>query len=175
MNFYPQRFNLYFLAVTVLALASGCVSDKKKAEKQLAGLRIHIENRANMAETSQTVTVLRSAPVQVAITPEAILTEANIISAALAETPGGIAVQVKFDETGSWTLEQFSASNPGRHFVIFGQWGEKMKDTRWLAAPLITHRNATGILTFTPDASREEAKQLVLGLNNSAKKYAKDK
>ena len=46
---------------------------------------------------------------------------------------------------------------------------------RWLAAPLIGHRNATGVLAFTPDLSREEAQQLVIGLNNNAAKMAAKK
>ena len=70
-------------------------------------------------------------------------------------------------------LEQYSAANPGKHFAIFGQWGEKLADGRWLAAPLITHRIADGMLSFTPDMSREEADRLVLGLNNVAKKILK--
>ena len=48
-------------------------------------------------------------------------------------------------------LEQYTAANPGRHLVIFGQWGDKLADGRWLAAPLITHRISNGLLAFTPD------------------------
>ena len=87
---------------------------------------------------------------------------------------GGFAIEIKFDENGTWLLEQYSAANPGRHFVIFGQWSEKLADGRWLAAPLITHRIGDGVLAFTPDCSREEADQLVLGLNNAAKEIHKN-
>jgi hypothetical protein len=45
-----------------------------------------------------------------------------------------------------------------------------LKDGRWVAAPLITGRNATGILAFTPDMSHDEAQQFVAGLNAVAKK-----
>ncbi len=45
---------------------------------------------------------------------------------ALLDTPdGGFAVEVKFDETGGWTLEEYTAANPGKHLAIFGQWGDK--------------------------------------------------
>jgi murein DD-endopeptidase MepM/ murein hydrolase activator NlpD len=47
--------------------------------------------------------------------------------------------------------------------------GRKTRDGRWLAAPIITRRISNGVLVFTPDCSREEADQLVLGLNNVAK------
>ena len=44
-----------------------------------------------------------------------------------------------------------------------------MKD-RWLGAPRVTHRIKDGVLIFTPDTDREEAEQIVLGLNNLAEK-----
>ena len=49
------------------------------------------------------------------------------------------------------------------------------KNGRWLAAPSINRLVANGTLTFTPDASREEAEQLVKGLNLAAKNYATEK
>jgi hypothetical protein len=45
-----------------------------------------------------------------------------------------------------------------------------LKDCRWLAAPVISHRIGDGVLVFTPDATREEAEEIALGLNNVAKK-----
>jgi preprotein translocase subunit SecD len=169
MNFYGRRFNIILTAAAALALVCGCATGKKE-DKQLAALRVHVESSG--ASGNQTITVLRSQPVQVTIGTEPALTEANIIGARLLETPGGFAMEVKFDETGTWILEQHSSVNPGKHFAIFGQWGDKLATGRWLAAPIISHRNATGILSFTPDTTRDEARQLVLGLNNAAKKNA---
>lgn len=174
MNFYGRRFNLYLLLAGTLVLVSGCASFKNK-DKQLAALRIHIESTTNVAGNNETVPVIRAAPVMVTIAKEAILTEANIAAARLIETPGGFAVEVKFNQSGSLTLEQFSAMNPGKHFVVFGQWDDKLKDGRWLAAPSINRRMAGGILAFTPDASRAEAEQLVKGLNLAAKKYESER
>jgi preprotein translocase subunit SecD len=178
MNFYPMRFNLYFsflLVATVALLGAGCATKEEKEAKLPAGLRIHVESRGNVPGSAKVISVLRTSPLELSVAQEPILTEANILAATLLETPGGFAIQVRFDETGSLTLEQFSASNPGRHFAIFGQWGEKMQETRWLAVPLITGRISNGTLSFTPDTSRDEAFRLVRGLNNTAKKYAKDK
>jgi preprotein translocase subunit SecD len=174
MNFYARRFNTFLLMAAVLSLATGCAMWQKE-DKQTAILRLHIESSANVGASGKTISVLRVEPVQVSITAEPVLTEANIIGATLLETPGGFAVEVKFDETGAWTLEQYSAANPGKHFAVFGQWSEKIGDSRWLAAPLITRRNASGVFAFTPDASREEAAQLVSGLNNVAKQILKGK
>jgi hypothetical protein len=116
---------------------------------------------------------VRSDPVLVTIAQEPILTEVNVVAARVFDVHGGFAIEVRFDETATWILEQYSAVNSGRHFVIFGQWGDKLANGRWLAAPIITHRIGNGVLTFTADASREEADQLVLGLNNVAKKIQK--
>ena len=110
----------------------------------------------------------------VTIAKEPILTEANIIAARVIESEGGYALEIKFDESGTWCLEQFTAANPGKHLVIFGQWGATMADGRWLGAPLITHRIGNGVLSFTPDASREEADQLVLGLNPTPQEITKN-
>jgi len=168
MSFYGRRFNLYLSLMAALALVSGCALLNIK-EKQTAALRIHIESGASVPGASETIPVMRTAPVMVNIATEPILTEANIASAALIETRGGFALEIKFDQSGTWTLEQYTALNPGKHLAIFGQWGEKLENGRWLAAPSINRRMAGGTLAFTPDASRAETEQLVKGLNLAAK------
>jgi hypothetical protein len=176
MNFYPRGFNLYLLALAVLLAACGCASYFKK-DRHVSALRIHIENRAQLPGSSlgKTVKVLRVQPVTVDIDAVPVLTEADIVDAELLETPGGFAVQVHFSETASLTLEQYTSSCVGKHFAIFGQWAEKAADSRWLAAPIISHRVSDGVLSFTPDCSEEEARLLVIGLNNMAKKQGLQK
>ncbi|HUA67499.1 MAG TPA: hypothetical protein VMA13_03030 [Candidatus Saccharimonadales bacterium] len=119
------------------------------------------------------MSVVRADPVTVTIAQQPILTEANIVAAKVIDDPGGFAIEIHLDETGTWILEQYTAANPGRHLVIFGQWGKKLANGRWLAAPLITHRIGNGVLSFTAEMSRAEADQLVLGLNNVAQFYKK--
>lgn len=160
-----------------LALLCGCKTDQEKAQekaKEVVGaLRVHIEAGSSVAGSTQTISLLRSDPVLVTIVNEPILTEANLVTAKVIDTQGGFAIEVKFDEISASLLEQYSASNPGKHLVIFGQWGDKLSNGRWLAAPLITHRIGSGTLAFTPDCSRDEADQLVLGLNNVTAKINK--
>jgi hypothetical protein len=173
MNFSVQRHNLYLLTLSLgLTLAVGCATHNKE-DKEVAALRVHLQSSENVT-ASQTVSVLRSNPLSVPIFTDPILTEANLTGAALLDTPGGFAVEVQFNQTGALTLEQFTASNPGKHLVIFGQWSEKVTDARWLAVPLITKRIASGTLSFTPDCSRAEAEKFVKGLKNSAKKNFKN-
>lgn len=171
MNFYARRFNLYLLVLLALTLACGCAMFKKKKAEPLGMVRVHVESKANLPDQMRTITFPRNNPVQLTISPQPFLTEANLLAARLIEAPGGFAIQLKFDETGGWMLEQTSAANPGKHLAIFGQWGDTTAESRWLSVMIITRRIPNGILTFTPDMSREEAQQFVDRLNNSAKKY----
>jgi preprotein translocase subunit SecD len=170
MKVWAQQFNIYLALAAVLAsvvaLLCGCETNKPRGP--VSALRIHIQSDTQSTNTSQTVSVVRADPVLVTIAKQPILTEANIVAAKVLDDPGGFAIEIHFDETGAWILEQYTAANPGRHLVIFGQWGEKLVNGRWLAAPIITHRISNGAIAFTPDMSREEADQLVLGLNNVA-------
>jgi hypothetical protein len=168
MKVWTQRFNLYLAVTAVLALLCGCQILHHRQKGPVGALRVHIQVNPDSLGTSQTISVLRSDPVMVTIAHDPILTEANIVAAKVMDAPGGFAIAIQYDENGTWLLEQYSAANPGGHFAVFGQWGDKLANGRWLAAPFITHRIADGVLSFTPDASRAEADQLVLGLNNVA-------
>ena len=74
---------------------------------------------------------------------------------------------------GSWLLEQYTAK-PHKHILVFSQFfspgEEKMNAGRWLAAPMVGTHIVDGRFIFTPDATREEAQRIALGLNNVAKK-----
>jgi hypothetical protein len=170
MKVLARQFNIYLALALLLGLACGCQTSKKPEK---AALRVHIETSPDPSGDTQQISVLRSDPVLVTIKREPILTEANIVSATIIDAQGGFAFEIKFDENGTWLLEQYSAANPGRHFLIFGQWGEKLSDGRWLGAPLISRRISNGTLAFTPDCSREEADKLIPGVNEAAKEIRK--
>ena len=174
MKVYPLRFNLFLALSVLLAPLCGCSVFGHKNEP-VASLRVCIEMQPNSpgpANPTQTVSVLRSNPVQVTIDKDPILTEANVIAAKVINTPESPAIDIRFDDNGTWILEQYSASNPGRHLAIYAQWGKKkLKNNRWIAAPLITGRINNGILSFTPDMSLIEANDFVQGLNDVAKQF----
>ena len=83
---------------------------------------------------------------------------------------GGFALRIQFDLDGTVLLEEYTVENRGRKMAIFSQFGAQIKDYRWLAAPVISHRITDGVLIFTPDATREEADEIAIGLNHVAKK-----
>lgn len=175
MKGYTRRFNLFLALAVAAVLVAGCAALGFKGNEPTGALRVHIElppnNAALSADTAETVSVLRADPVKVTIDKDPVLTENNLVAAKVVATPEAQAIEVRFDENGTWILEQYSAANPGRHFVIYAQWGKNLKDGRWIAAPLITGRINNGILSFTPDMSTNETAQLITGLNNVIKQF----
>jgi hypothetical protein len=170
------RFNFYFLSAVCLlvALGSGCQSTERKKSKQLATFRVHLESSSEAPEQTEMITVFRNQPLDLRIQKSPFLTEGNIAGAKLIESLGSFSISVQFDRQGTWLLEQYTTANLQRHFAIFSQFvppgEEKLNNGRWLSAPKIIKRNNSGLLIFTPDASREEAEQIVSGLMHVAKK-----
>jgi hypothetical protein len=174
MRVYTLRFNLFLLLAAWLPFLGGCSSWSHKNEPT-STLRIFVSIAPDTAmggkDSTETVSVLRADPVQVTIDKTPILTESDLIAAKIIDTPAAPGIELRFSPMGTVVLEQYSATNPGGHFVVFGQWGKKLKNSRWLMAPLITGRINDGLLSFTPDMTRDEATQFVLGLNNVAKQF----
>lgn len=171
MKVCARGFNTYLLLAVMLALFCGCQTNKKP--KEVSALRVHLQTIASEPGVTDMVSVLRADPLSVTIGHDPILTEANVLAARIIDSPGGYSVEIQFDESATLMLEQYTAANPGRHLVIYGQWGNDLAHGRWLAAPLITHRISNGLLAFTPDCSRTTADRWVLGLNNVAAKVQK--
>ena len=164
-----RRFNTYLLAAAFLVTLAGCGTTSSKAKKQIATVRVHIEAGRDTGERSQPVLISRAAQIKLNIDIKPFLTELYVVKASVADAMGGFTLSIQFDSSGSHLLEQFTATNPGKHLAIYTEWGEKENGrVRWLAAPLINRRIPDGILTFTPDATRAEAEEIALGLNNTA-------
>ena len=163
------RFNIYLLLLVTLAVLTGCQSPETKREKQLATLRVYLEVNPYPPGSSQEIFVLRAAPMKLNVEKGPFLNEIHVASAKVTETPGGFMLTVRFNQKGQWLLEQYTAAQPNRRMAIRCQWGvpPNVQD-RWVAAPLITQRIKDGVLSFTPDTSRDEADQIAIGLNNYA-------
>jgi preprotein translocase subunit SecD len=109
--------------------------------------------------------VYRADPIIFYVNSEPFLSTADLEKATLMEAVGGFALQLQFNRHGTAVLESFTTSNKGKRMAIFCQFTEP----RVLAAPMITRRNATGIIRFTPDCSRKEAERILAGLNTAIK------
>jgi hypothetical protein len=173
-----NRFNTYLLALLAGLLVCGCHSakseEKKKEPKQFATLRLYQEVNPDPMGRTEIATVHHDPLVQLTIEKAPFLTENNVKKAAVLDTVGGFALSIQFDRQGSWLLEQYTAATRGRHIAIFSQFVNKGEDKlnqgHWLAAPRIATHITDGLLSFTPDVTREEAEAIARGLNNDALK-----
>ncbi len=157
-----------FLALALLASTAGCCTSVEcKRSKEKSTLRVHLESDRGSKDRASAISVLRTSPVKINIERDPVLHEGHVVAARLVEEDGGLfSVEIQLDRRGSWALERTSVSYRGRHLAVFSDFGE---EARWLAAPVIQAKNSSGRLTFTPDATHEEAERFVRGLNNYAK------
>jgi len=155
--------------VVALVALTGCQSPETKRKKQLATVRVHLEVGPGHPGQNVQVSVLRASPMILIVEKNPFLNEVHVASASVVDTTGGFLLSIRLNTKGQWLLEQYTAANPNRRFAIRCQWGvaPDVQD-RFVAAPLATHRIKDGILTFTPDATRDEAEQIAIGLNNLA-------
>ena len=167
----PTRFNIYLLCLVFIAPAVGCRSPESRRAKQLAALRVHLEVNSDSTGMSEPVPIYRANPMMVNVNRGPFLKEGNVTEAKVSvDALGGFTLLVQFDQRGTWLLDQYSATNPGKRLAIYAEFGEKPVEHRWLGAPIIARRISNGVLTFTPDATRDEADQIARGLNNLALK-----
>ena len=175
-----SRFNLYLIFTLVLVVVAGCKTKPEKKteqpEKMLATLRVHLQAIPEPMDFTTTVPIYRASPFNITIDKSPFLTELNLSEAKLVDELGGFKIVLQFDRQGTWILEEYTTTNPGKRMAINCTWEARdtKKDSRWLSAPFIPRRISDGVIAFTPDASREEAEDIVLGLNNSAKKHKED-
>jgi hypothetical protein len=171
-----ERFNIYLCFVLVLGLLCGCHTtpqkEKEKEEKEeLAALRVHMETNPDASKRTGSA-VIRGITFNIEAAP--FLTEANIKEAKLIDVVGGFEISIQFNRQGSWLLEQYTSAGRQKHLTVYSQWTEthekQLNKGRWLASPFIRTHITDGLLTFTPDATREEAEMIVKGLNNEVKK-----
>jgi hypothetical protein len=159
--------------VLVLLLGAGCKSpEERKRARTYATFRLHLEVNPDESRRHQIIEISGS---QIIVAEAPFLDEANIDRAAVTDTiDGGYALRVQYDRHGTWALEGATTANRGKRLGIFTQFGVgKAATPRWLGAPMIVRRLTDGVLLFTPNATRDEADAIALGLNNVARKFKK--
>jgi hypothetical protein len=176
------RFNLilWFAVLSVLgllAVSSACSTAESRRKKVVSAVRFHLEAIPNRADPTKEIEVFRSSPTRMTVTESPFISEGLMEAAKLVDLPGGFGLQFKFEKRGAWLLEQYTGANRGKRVAIYAEWNPDPEDPkriehRWLGAPKIARTIQDGIFEFTPDASREEAEAIVLGINNLAKQVA---
>ena len=174
------RFNIFLLIIT-MALVGGCKTSQEKKDakkedkaekKQMSTLRFHMEINPDGTERNGPVSVYKDNPTVINVWRAPFLDESHIDEASIIDQFGSFAIRIKFNSyMGQRLLEQATNTYRGQRIAIFSQFTE----ARWLAAPKITRTISDGVFIFTPDATREEAERIVLGLNNLIKEIKKEK
>jgi preprotein translocase subunit SecD len=159
------RFNIYLAAALGLILATGCASSKSKEKKEATTIELHLEANQDGTPQNAPVPVYRAKPMYVNVEKDAFLDGGYLEKARVVDQLGGFVIELKFDWEGIRILDGVTTDNHNRRVAVFAKFG---KDPRWLGAPVIRRRISDGVLSFTPDATREEADRIVRGLNNLA-------
>ena len=167
MTVNMRVINHYLMAIALCAgLGLGCKSmGEKKPGENYSLIMLYLEQNNDGTKYSRKMAVYRADPIIFYVNSESFLSTADLDKATLMEAVGGFALQLQFNRHGTAVLESFTTSNKGKRIAIFCQFTEP----RVLAAPMITRRNATGIIRFTPDCSRKEAERILAGLNTAIK------
>ncbi len=174
MKIRSLAFNTYLLAA---ALLLGCktpqekksLAESKRQKKELSTIRFHLEAEGDATGRAEPVPILRAAPILVNVIKDSFLDERDVLKATLVDTVGGFVIQIQLDDHGRFVLDTVTTSNKGKRLAIMTE----ATDRRWLAAPVMTRRITDGVITFTPDATREEALRIIRGLNNTSLKIRK--
>ncbi|PYK98117.1 MAG: hypothetical protein DME19_13735 [Verrucomicrobia bacterium] len=165
------RFNSYLLLLALVAAAGCKTAGERTHDRAISTFRLHLEGNP---DGDQSTAVIQIAGVELRVNNASFLDETSVTKAAVVDTrEGGFAIRVQYDPHGTLVLDSVTSENRGRRIAVFTQYGvRKLEHRRWLAAPYgapITD----GVLIFTPVATREESEEIVLGLNNVAKKIGK--
>lgn len=165
------RFNI-ILTTFLLVILPGCkTTEEKIASDAATNMRFHVETNPDGTRHNFPVMVYRANPIKMQVETEAALDEELMDKAELvtADEFGGYAIKITFSERGRQFLARVTSINKGKRLAVLCRWTEM----RTLAAPVINRTITDGVFVFTPDATRQEAERIVLGLNNVIKELKK--
>src|ERR1035437_5714167 len=135
MNIRWCRFNIYLALALALAAVCGCkTSGDTNPKKLLTTFRLHLEASRDGTKANEPVPIYREKPVMVNVEKMPFLTEVNVAEARVIDVVGGFALRIRFDHPGTALFEEYTIANRGRRIAVFTQFGDKIKDSRWLAA-----------------------------------------
>jgi len=177
-----SRFNIYLcMAAAFALLATGCKTDaekkdakeKAKEKKETAVLELHMEVSADGMRDNEPVPIFRADPMYVNVARVPMVDTRDLVDAKLMEEEGGAYfIRLKFNARGQLLLDTQTTMDLGRRVAVLCTVG--LKEPRWLASPVVNRRIVNGEFNFTPDATKDEAKLIVKGLNNVATQIKKD-
>lgn len=159
-------FNTYLLWALGAVLAAGCASPDRK--KSSPTVRVYLE--VNPAESGkyQTVPIGEKPLFEVTVSKDPFLTEHHIKEARVRDDGlGGFEMSIEYNRPGRWLLEEYSTACRGKRAAVLVTMDDL---TRYVAAPVMNKHIGDGVLTFTPDLTRQEAEDLARRLNEEEKR-----
>ena len=177
------RINQILQAGTALLLlvAAGCSSTEagspKKPKKDMAQVRVYreaLDVQGRAAETgslgASTAKIGRKDPVEIGVLKEPFLDERDVKRAQVVEQADGtFMLALEFTQHGTLVLQMNSLAVQGQRLAVAARWSDGSNVVaRFIAAPVVRRQLDKGVLVFTPDLDRDEAKHFVQGLNNVA-------
>src|SRR6185369_12676076 len=96
----------------------GCRTAESKRKHELSTLRLHLEVNQDGTDRNEPVPIYRQKPILVNVEKRPFINEGHVATATVIDVLGGFAIQIQFDQQGTWLLEQYSAGNQGRRIAI---------------------------------------------------------
>jgi hypothetical protein len=197
MKRWKRLLNAFFV-VACFALLAGCAAFNGGIDptKEQSTIRLYLEGQKADQTTSGTVAVTRNKYLYT-IQREPALDESDVAKVSVIESDDGTyTLQLNMRDHGALLLDMLTASNKGKHIIVFSQFPtpgkhkekkkksaddadvlvkegapketekEGKRQSAWLAAVLIRDRISNGVFRFTPDATKEETLRIARGLKN---------
>ncbi|MBR90527.1 MAG: hypothetical protein CMO66_04550 [Verrucomicrobiales bacterium] len=162
------------LAGLLLAGLAGCGTPKMNKED--AYLSVFVETKTRNPELARRIEWLRSSPQEAYLdanpvfNPLTHLDKAEVVN----DSQGFMRIRLTFNERGKRLLNTVATTNAGRRLFLMAWYREQpeQKDMkpRCIGVRIFDRPDRNGEFIFLPDTSAEEAKRLVTGFNNTAKK-----
>jgi preprotein translocase subunit SecD len=155
-----MKKTLYFvIALAGLALLNGCTLF---GWQKPVTVRICDQVQDTLPEAYVRAVKLPKLNLSVTVNSAPAVTERDVASAELRQSPGGATILLRFDIHGVMALEEMTTRSRGRYIVTF-------LNGRPVAAWLVDRRITDGQILLEGDFDDEEAKRVVSALNNMAK------
>ena len=141
-------------------LLAGCALFRH--QEPPATLRLYEEATSTLPEDNVRMVAIPKLGLKIPLNPYATISEEDVDKATLEQTPGGAAIEVQFDVSGSMVFNEMTTRCRGQYIVTF-------LNNRPVAAWLVDRRVTNGQFVVEGDFTDEEAGKAVDSLNKQSK------
>jgi hypothetical protein len=174
MKFTGRRSKSIRLVLAMVVVLGGCSAPMINKDNAL--LAIFVETKTEDPDLARRVEWFRSAPRTAWLESKPVFQPLHHMERAeLVQTADGVpAIRLIFNQRGKRVLTNVTTVQVGRRFFMMAWYRQNPDDKemkpRCIGVSHIEKPNNSGQFVFLPDTTKDEAKQLVKGFNNLAKK-----